>query len=104
MAKVASAKQADFIDAPVSGGQAGAENGVLSIMCGGPKNAYENAIPLLAAYGKTIERMGDTEAGQLSKMVNQICIAGLLQHVSESYSFGERAELDMEKVRKVISE
>jgi len=104
MAKLASAKQADFIDAPVSGGQAGAENGVLSIMCGGPKNAYENALPLLAAYGKTIERMGDTGAGQLSKMVNQICIAGLLQGLSEALAFGERADLDMEKVLKVISD
>src|SRR5699024_1397098 len=104
MAEFASEKGAYFIDAPVSGGQAGAENGVLSIMCGGPKGAYESAQPLLKAYGKTIERMGDTGAGQLSKMVNQICIAGLLQGLSEALAFGERADLDMDKVLKVISD
>src|SRR5690625_2936445 len=103
MAQLAADKQADFIDAPVSGGQAGAENGVLSIMCGGPKEGYQRAQPLLATYGKTIELMGDTGAGQLSKMVNQICIAGLLQGLSEALAFGERANLDMEKVLKVIS-
>lgn len=103
MAKIAAEKQSVFIDAPVSGGQAGAENGVLSIMCGGPKEGYQRAQPLLATYGKTIELMGDTGAGQLSKMVNQICIAGLLQGLSEALAFGERANLDMEKVLKVIS-
>lgn len=103
MAELASKKGAYFIDAPVSGGQAGAENGVLSIMCGGLESAYESAQPLLTAYGKTIERMGDTGAGQLSKMVNQICIAGLLQGLSEALAFGERADLDMDKVLKVIS-
>ncbi|HLS17077.1 MAG TPA: NAD(P)-dependent oxidoreductase [Paenalcaligenes sp.] len=103
MAQLAADKQADFIDAPVSGGQAGAENGVLSIMCGGSQAAYDRAQPLLTAYGKTIERMGETGAGQLSKMVNQICIAGLLQGLSEALAFGERANLDMDKVLKVIS-
>lgn len=103
MAQHAAAKQATFIDAPVSGGQAGAEKGTLSIMCGGPIAAYERALPLLTAYGTTIEHMGDTGAGQLTKMVNQICIAGLLQGLSEALAFGERANLDMEKVLKVIS-
>lgn len=104
MAHLAAAQQAFFIDAPVSGGQAGAENGVLSIMCGGDPTAYERALPLLQSYGKSIEHMGASGSGQLSKMVNQICIAGLLQGLSEALAFGERAQLDMDKVLKVISQ
>jgi len=104
MAHLATEQQAYFIDAPVSGGQAGAENGVLSIMCGGDPKAYERALPLLRSYGKSIEHMGASGSGQLSKMVNQICIAGLLQGLSEALAFGERAQLDMDKVLKVISQ
>lgn len=103
MAQAATDKGAFFLDAPVSGGQAGAQNGVLSIMCGGDAQAYERALPILSAYGKTIELMGPSGAGQLSKMVNQICIAGLLQGLSEALAFGERANLNMDKVLKVIS-
>jgi len=104
MAKAARINNASFIDAPVSGGEAGAQQGILSIMCGGNRQDYEKALPLLQTYGKTIELMGDNGAGQLSKMVNQICIAGLLQALSEAIAFGERANLDMEKVLQVISQ
>src|SRR5690625_6232228 len=86
MAQLAADKQADFIDAPVSGGQAGAENGVLSIMCGGSQADYDRAQPLLTAYGKKIERMGETGAGQLSRMVQQNWIAGLLQRLDRKGS------------------
>ncbi len=68
-----------FVDAPISGGQAGAENGILSIMCGGDEAAYAAAEPVMQAYGRTIKRLGESGAGQLTKMVNQICIAGLVQ-------------------------
>ncbi|GGD34089.1 NAD(P)-dependent oxidoreductase [Sinisalibacter lacisalsi] len=93
-----------FVDAPVSGGQAGAENGVLSIMCGGEAAAYEAAAPVMAAYGRTIRRLGESGAGQLAKMVNQICIAGLLQGLSEGLHFAERAGLDIREVVEVISQ
>lgn len=104
MARSAVERGGAFIDAPVSGGQAGAENGVLSIMCGGAEADFERALPLLQCYGKTVELMGPTGTGQLSKMVNQICIAGLVQGLSEALAFGERAQLDMQKVLKVISQ
>ncbi|HHC29412.1 MAG TPA: NAD(P)-dependent oxidoreductase, partial [Rhodobacterales bacterium] len=87
-----------FVDAPISGGQAGAENGVLSIMCGGPQAAFEAAEPIMQAYGKTIRRMGETGAGQMTKMVNQICIAGLVQGLSEGLHFAEKAGLDIREV------
>ncbi len=95
---------ASFVDAPISGGQAGAENGVLSIMCGGDEAAFDAAEPVMAAYGKTIRRMGGTGAGQLTKMVNQICIAGLVQGLSEGLHFAEKAGLDIRDVVAVISQ
>ncbi|MGF1477631.1 MAG: NAD(P)-dependent oxidoreductase [Geminicoccaceae bacterium] len=92
-----------FIDAPVSGGQAGAENGQLTVMCGGDSQAFERAQPILSAYGKAVTLMGEAGAGQLTKMVNQIAIAGLLQALSEAIAFAKAAELDTDKVLEVIS-
>ncbi|MFV0514390.1 MAG: NAD(P)-dependent oxidoreductase [Jhaorihella sp.] len=92
-----------FVDAPVSGGQAGAENGVLSVMCGGDQTAFDAAEPMMRAYGRSIKRLGDSGAGQLTKMVNQICIAGLVQGLSEGLHFAERAGLDGRAVVEVIS-
>jgi 3-hydroxyisobutyrate dehydrogenase len=92
-----------FVDAPVSGGQAGAENGVLTIMCGGEPAAFERAKPVMEAYGRAVTLMGPAGAGQLTKMVNQLCIAGLVQGLAEAINFGQRAGLDMEKVIAVIS-
>lgn len=101
----AAAQQAGlhFIDAPVSGGQAGAENGKLTVMCGGDEAAYNRAEPLMACYGGRVTHMGPAGAGQLTKMVNQICIAGLVQGLSEALNFGTNAGLDMDKVLGVIS-
>ena len=93
-----------FVDAPVSGGQAGAENGVLSIMCGGDAAQYAQAEPVMAAYARICRRLGDSGAGQLAKMMNQICIAGLMQGLSEALAFGEKAGLDGEAVVEVISQ
>ena len=92
-----------FLDAPVSGGQAGAENGILSVMVGGDQDQFDNAKSVMSAYGKTIELIGDAGSGQLAKMINQICIAGLVQGLSEAMAFGKKANLDMEKVLQVIS-
>ena len=92
-----------FLDAPISGGQAGAENGQLSIMVGGDIEAFRSIAPILESYGKAIELIGDSGTGQLTKMINQICIAGLVQGLSEALAFGKKANLDMEKVLKVIS-
>ena len=92
-----------FLDAPVSGGQAGAENGKLSIMVGGEKEPFAIVEPVLLAYGKAVELIGKSGSGQLTKMINQICIAGLVQGLSEAMSFGAKSNLDMEKVLKVIS-
>ena len=92
-----------FIDAPVSGGQAGAENGVLTVMCGGDQSAYDRAEPIIAAFAKSCRLMGDTGAGQITKMVNQICIAGLVQALSEGINFAQKAGLDGHAVVDVIS-
>ena len=92
-----------FLDAPVSGGQAGAENGQLSIMVGGDEIAFNKIKSTLAYYGKAVELIGVSGAGQLTKMINQICIAGLVQSLSEAMAFGKKSNLDMEKVLKVIS-
>ncbi len=92
-----------FLDAPISGGQAGAENGKLSIMIGGEREPFENIKPVLSCYGKAIELIGESGSGQLTKMINQICIAGLVQGLSEGLAFGKKSNLDMEKVIKVIS-
>jgi 3-hydroxyisobutyrate dehydrogenase len=92
-----------FLDAPVSGGQAGAENGKLTIMVGGDEAAFRNAEPVLAHYARAVTLMGPTGSGQLTKMVNQICIAGLVQALSEGIAFAQRAELDPLLVLDVIS-
>jgi len=92
-----------FLDAPVSGGQAGAENGILSVMVGGDQDQFDNVKSVISAYGKTIELIGNAGSGQLAKMINQICIAGLVQGLSEAMAFGKKANLDMEKVLQVIS-
>ena len=93
-----------FVDAPVSGGQAGAENGVLSIMCGGALASYAAVEPIMAAYARICRRLGDSGAGQLAKMMNQICIAGLVQGLAEAMAFGQKAGLDGEAVVEVISQ
>ena len=93
-----------FVDAPVSGGQAGAENGQLSIMCGGDPADYARAEPVMASYARICRLIGSSGAGQLAKMMNQICIAGLMQGLSEALAFGQKAGLDGEKVVEVISQ
>ena len=92
-----------FFDAPVSGGQAGAENGVLTVMVGGDAEAFDLVRPVIMSYARACELMGDVGAGQLTKMVNQICIAGLVQGLSEGLNFAEQAGLDGHKVVDVIS-
>lgn len=92
-----------FLDAPVSGGQAGAENGVLTVMVGGEAGVYARAEPVIDAFAQRVRLMGEAGAGQLTKMVNQICIAGLLQGLSEGVHFATRAGLDAEAVFEVIS-
>ncbi|MBC7682871.1 MAG: NAD(P)-dependent oxidoreductase [Ferruginibacter sp.] len=91
-----------FIDAPVSGGQAGAQNGLLTVMCGGDQAAFDAIAPTAMAFSKACTRVGDSGAGQLAKMVNQICIAGLVQGLSEAVAFGQHAGLDMVQVLEVI--
>jgi len=91
-----------FIDAPISGGQAGAVNGQLTVMCGGDKAPFERAQPVAMAFAKAVTLVGDSGAGQLAKMVNQLCIAGLVQGLSEGISFGQAAGLDMKLVLQVI--
>lgn len=93
----------DFIDAPVSGGQAGAENGVLTVMCGGDAAPYAKAEPVIAAFARASRLMGGAGSGQLTKMVNQICIGGLVQALSEGVHFAQKAGLDVEAVIQVIS-
>ncbi|MEL7273167.1 MAG: NAD(P)-dependent oxidoreductase [Pseudomonadota bacterium] len=93
----------DFLDAPVSGGQAGAENGVLTVMVGGDEAVFERAKPVIECYAKMVGLMGDVGAGQMTKMMNQICIAGLVQGLSEAIALGQAAGLDIEKVVDVIS-
>lgn len=104
LAALAASHGFGFVDAPVSGGQAGAENGALSIMCGGPEAQYAAAEPVMAAYARICRRLGDSGAGQLAKMMNQICIAGLMQGLSEALFFGEKAGLDGNAVVEVISQ
>ena len=94
----------DFIDAPISGGQAGAENGMLSIMCGGTKEAFDKAKPILETYSRICKRIGESGAGQQTKMCNQIAIAGLVQGLSEALHFAEKAGLDGRDVVEVISQ
>ncbi len=98
----ASARGLQFIDAPVSGGQAGAQNGLLTVMCGGDAAAFDTVKPVAMAFSRAFTLMGASGAGQLTKMVNQICIAGLVQGLSEAIAFGQRAGLDMAQVLDVI--
>lgn len=102
LAAAAAVQGKQFIDAPVSGGQAGAVQGVLTVMCGGDERAFETMRPVAMAYARAITRLGDSGAGQLAKMVNQICIAGLVQGLSEAIAFGQNAGLDMLQVLDVI--
>ena len=94
----------DYIDAPISGGQAGAENGMLSIMCGGNQDSFDKAKPILESYSKICKRIGNSGAGQKTKMCNQIAIAGLVQGLSEALHFAEKADLDGRDVVEVISQ
>jgi 3-hydroxyisobutyrate dehydrogenase len=93
----------DFIDAPVSGGQAGAQNGALTVMCGGDAEAYGRAETVIAAYARMCKLLGPAGSGQLTKMVNQICIAGIVQGLSEGIHFAKKAGLDVEAVIETIS-
>ena len=93
-----------FIDAPVSGGESGARNGVLTVMCGGDQTVFDRAAPVIGAYARAVTRLGGPGAGQLTKMVNQICIAGMLQGLSEGIDFARRAGLDVDQVVDVISQ
>ncbi|MDR1968127.1 MAG: NAD(P)-dependent oxidoreductase [Burkholderiaceae bacterium] len=102
LARAAAARGLHFIDAPVSGGQAGAQNGALTVMCGGEAAVFEHVRPVLGAYARAVTLLGAAGAGQLAKMVNQICIAGLVQGLAEAIGFGQRAGLDMNEVLGVI--
>ena len=103
LAKAAAVRRQPFLDAPVSGGQQGAENGQLTIMCGGEQGAYDKVLPVLNCYARAVNLMGPAGAGQKTKMVNQIAIAGLVQGLSEALHFAENAGLDASKVVDVIS-
>lgn len=100
---IATEKGFGFLDAPVSGGQAGAENGALTVMVGGEQSDYQKAEPVIDCYSKKIKLLGTAGSGQLAKMVNQICIAGLVQALSEGIRFGQNAGLNVEDVIEVIS-
>ena len=104
LAMMAAALGVGYVDAPVSGGQTGAVNGQLSIMCGGAQANYARAEPVMAAYARICRLLGETGAGQLAKMMNQICIAGLMQGLAEALAFGEKAGLDGSAVVEVISQ
>jgi 3-hydroxyisobutyrate dehydrogenase-like beta-hydroxyacid dehydrogenase len=103
LAAAAAAKSVSFLDAPVSGGQAGAENGALTVMVGGEPEAFARAEPVIAAFARAVTLMGPAGCGQLTKMVNQVCIAGLVQGLSEALAFAGRAGLDARQVVDVIS-
>ncbi|MEC7815272.1 MAG: NAD(P)-dependent oxidoreductase [Pseudomonadota bacterium] len=103
LAAAAAKRKQPFIDAPVSGGQQGAENGKLTVMCGGEESAFATAKPVMDHYGRAVTLMGPAGSGQKTKMVNQIAIAGLVQGLSEALHFAEQAELDVRKVVDVIS-
>ncbi len=104
LATVAAERGVAFIDAPVSGGQQGAQNGALTIMCGGEADAFERAATVMKAYAKATTHLGPVGAGQLTKMVNQICVAGVVQGLSEGMNFAARAGLDVQKVIDAISQ
>ncbi len=102
LAAAAKAAGIHFIDAPVSGGQGGAQNGMLTVMCGGDQAAFDTMKPVAMAFSRAVTLLGDHGAGQLAKMVNQVCIAGLVQGLSEAIAFGQKAGLDMNQVLDVI--
>lgn len=102
LADAVAQKEGEFLDAPVSGGQAGAENGQLSIMCGGTETAFARAEAIFKSYGKGWKRLGEAGAGQLCKMVNQLCIAGILQGLSEGLALAMKSGLDIETVQSVL--
>ncbi|ODT59393.1 MULTISPECIES: NAD(P)-dependent oxidoreductase [Paracoccus] len=104
LAQVAAQSGLGYVDAPVSGGQAGAENGQLSVMCGGTQADFDRAAPVIDAYAKICRRMGEVGAGQMTKMCNQIAIAGLVQGLAESLAFARKAGLDVTDVVEVISQ
>lgn len=104
LGEVAKAQGKGFVDAPLSGGQAGAENGVLSIMCGGLAEDYARVEPILQSYARICRLLGGPGSGQLAKMMNQICIAGLVQGLAEALAFGEKAGMDGAAVVEVISQ
>jgi 3-hydroxyisobutyrate dehydrogenase len=104
MALLAAQSGKSFLDAPVSGGQAGAVNGALTIMVGGDLAAYDRAVPVISAYAKAVRRMGEAGSGQLAKMVNQICIAGVVQGLAEAVHFAKKAGLDTDEVLAAISQ
>ena len=103
LAAVGANQGVGFLDAPVSGGQAGAENGQLTVMVGGDEETFARARPAIDCYAKSVQRMGDVGTGQLTKMVNQVCIAGVLQGLAEALHFAEKAGLDVDAVVDVIS-
>lgn len=103
LAAACAQKNVGFVDAPVSGGQVGAQKGQLTIMCGGDEATFNAVAPIMAAYAKAATLMGASGSGQLTKMVNQICIAGLLQGLSEALNFADKAQLDVHRVLDVIS-
>ena len=103
LAAIAAKQGFGFVDAPVSGGQAGAENGVLTVMCGGDEASYARVEPVVAAYARMCKRLGPAGAGQLTKMVNQICIAGLVEALAEGVHFAKKAGLDVNAVIETIS-
>ncbi|MBU2410530.1 MAG: NAD(P)-dependent oxidoreductase, partial [Gammaproteobacteria bacterium] len=102
LAEAAVGKQLQFIDAPVSGGQAGAQNGQLTVMCGGDPDTFDRVRPVVACFARAVTLLGPSGSGQLAKMVNQIAIAGLVQGLSEAIAFGQRAGLPMADVLEVI--
>ena len=104
LAAIAAGGGIGYVDAPVSGGQAGAENGALSVMCGGEQDVFDKAEPVIDAYAKICRRMGEVGAGQITKMCNQIAIAGLVQGLSEALHFAQKAGMDGAKVVEVISQ
>jgi 3-hydroxyisobutyrate dehydrogenase len=103
LSAAAAGRGVGFVDAPISGGQSGAENGVLTVMCGGEQAAFGKAEPVIAAYARACRLLGPSGAGQLAKMMNQICIAGVVQGLAEAIHFGKRAGIDTEAVIDVIS-
>jgi 3-hydroxyisobutyrate dehydrogenase len=104
LAAVARSRGLWFVDAPVSGGNLGAINGVLTVMCGGDASAFERVAPVVAAYSRAVTHLGEAGCGQLAKMTNQICVAGVLQGLAEAIAFGQKAGLDMQAVLGVITQ